>query len=213
MQTPTEIAQEIVEREGGYVHDKDDPGGPTKYGVTLGTMRRLGLDLDGDGDIDIDDVKLLTIPEAVDLFLEHYYRKPKIDRLASKYPVRGLRLRSAVFDMQVNSGINAVKILQRLSVRCGIQVSVDGAIGRNTFNAINQLCDRGVEDVADAYGVARRAWYYRLGDRRVKSRKYCVDYKRGGVKGGWIKRSEEFVRAAEISTLAEHRQRVRAWGL
>lgn len=36
------IAEEIVAREGGYVNDPDDPGGATKYGVTLHTMRRLG---------------------------------------------------------------------------------------------------------------------------------------------------------------------------
>ena len=40
-----QIADEIVAREGGYVNDPDDPGGATKHGVTIHTMRRLGLDL------------------------------------------------------------------------------------------------------------------------------------------------------------------------
>jgi lysozyme family protein len=35
----------------------DDPGGATKHGVTIHTMRRLGLDLDGDGDVDTGDVR------------------------------------------------------------------------------------------------------------------------------------------------------------
>jgi len=52
MQTVRQIAEEIVAREGGYVNDPDDPGGATKYGVTIGTMRRLGLDLTGDGRVD-----------------------------------------------------------------------------------------------------------------------------------------------------------------
>ena len=43
------IADEILAREGGYVNDPDDPGGATNHGVTIHTMRRLGLDLDGDG--------------------------------------------------------------------------------------------------------------------------------------------------------------------
>ena len=43
------IAEEIVAREGGYVNDPDDPGGATNFGVTIGTMKHLGLDLDGDG--------------------------------------------------------------------------------------------------------------------------------------------------------------------
>ena len=53
MKTVQQIAMEIVAREGGYVNDPDDPGGATNFGVTIHTMRRLGLDLDGDGDIDL----------------------------------------------------------------------------------------------------------------------------------------------------------------
>ena len=61
MQTIDEIATEIVRREGGYVNDPDDPGGVTKFGVTIHTMRRLGLDLTGDGKVSAADVKALTI--------------------------------------------------------------------------------------------------------------------------------------------------------
>ena len=43
MQSVQEIAEQIVAREGGFANDPDDPGGATKYGVTLGTLRRLGL--------------------------------------------------------------------------------------------------------------------------------------------------------------------------
>lgn len=35
MKSVSEIAEEIVTREGGFVNDPDDPGGATKYGVTL----------------------------------------------------------------------------------------------------------------------------------------------------------------------------------
>ena len=63
-----QIAKEIVGREGGYVNDPDDPGGATKYGVTIGTMRRLGLDLNGDGQVTTHDVKALTQAQAFDLF-------------------------------------------------------------------------------------------------------------------------------------------------
>ena len=45
MQTVRQLAEAIVAREGGFVNDPDDPGGATQYGVTLQTLRRLGLDL------------------------------------------------------------------------------------------------------------------------------------------------------------------------
>ena len=60
MQSVTEIAKEIVAREGGFVNDPDDPGGATQYGVTIHTMRRLGMDLTGDGRVDVADVRALT---------------------------------------------------------------------------------------------------------------------------------------------------------
>ncbi|MEC8572564.1 MAG: glycosyl hydrolase 108 family protein, partial [Pseudomonadota bacterium] len=56
MQDIKAIAEDIITREGGYVDDPDDPGGATKYGVTLATLRRLGLDLTGDGQVDRRDV-------------------------------------------------------------------------------------------------------------------------------------------------------------
>ena len=60
MQHINDIAQEILKAEGGFVSDPDDPGGPTKFGVTLKTLRRLGHDLNNYGRIDIADLKQLS---------------------------------------------------------------------------------------------------------------------------------------------------------
>ena len=107
MQTISQIAQQIVAREGGFVDDPDDPGGATNFGVTIRTMRALGLDLDGDGEIGVSDVRRMTRAQAADIFIEHYFRRPRIDTLPEV-------LQASVFDMQVNAGANAVRILQRL---------------------------------------------------------------------------------------------------
>ena len=55
MHSVESIAAEIVRREGGYVYDPDDPGGATKHGVTLGTLKGLKADLNRDGRVDLAD--------------------------------------------------------------------------------------------------------------------------------------------------------------
>ena len=81
MKSVRELASEIVAREGGFVEDPDDPGGATKYGVTIHTLRRLGLDVTGDGQVDGADVRRLTQAQAVDLMLNaRGYFDPKLLR-------------------------------------------------------------------------------------------------------------------------------------
>ncbi len=202
MQSVTEIASEIVAREGGYVNDPDDPGGATKHGVTIHTMRRLGFDLDGDGDVDSSDVKLLTKVKAVSIFVEHYFRRPRINQLPEV-------LHSTVFDMYVNAGSNAVKILQRLLGDMRIQVKVDGIIGPLTIAATKKALEAAPKHFVDAYGIARRNYYYDLADRRVNSRKYAR--RRDGGKGGWILRAEEFIDPRYHLTDKQHRERTARW--
>ena len=81
MQSVSQIAAAIIDREGGFVNDPDDPGGATNYGVTIGTMRRLGLDLTGDGQVTVRDVERLSKAQAVQIFLDHYFKAPRLDHL------------------------------------------------------------------------------------------------------------------------------------
>jgi lysozyme family protein len=203
MQTVAQIAQDIVAREGGFVNDPDDPGGATNHGVTIHTMRRLGLDLDRDGDVDAEDVRVLTRAHAGSIFVEHYFRGPRIDRLPAA-------LHATVFDMYVNAGANAVKILQRLLVDMRMDVTVDGVIGPQTINAVQQAIAAAPDHLVDAYGIARRNYYYDLADRRPASRKYAR--RRDGGKGGWIARAEEFIAPRFHLSEAQHRERTAQWG-
>ena len=202
MQTVEQIAHEIVDREGGYVNDPDDPGGATNFGVTIHTMRRLGLDLDRDGIVSDRDVRALSRDQAVAIFVDHYFHRPRIAELP---PV----LQASVFDMYVNAGANAVRILQRLLQDMRITVIVDGVIGPQTVAAAAQGADAAPEHIADAYGIARRNYYYALADARPTSRKYAR--RLDGGKGGWITRAEEFISAKYHLSDAQHRERVARW--
>lgn len=78
------ILDHIIEVEGGYVNDVNDPGGETKYGIT----KRSYPDLD---------IKNLTEQEARSI-----YRR---DFIAPFVSVRDERLRLMVIDAGVNHGV------------------------------------------------------------------------------------------------------------
>ena len=155
MQTVVEIAGDMLGREGGFVDDPDDPGGPTNRGVTLRTLQGLGLDLDGDGQVSVADLKSLSADQAEAIFISEYFEKPRIGELPQA-------LQPSVFDMSVNAGTNAVRLLQELLVDMGMAVVVDGAIGRETIRASRKAAEIASEYLVDAYGIARRNYYYDL---------------------------------------------------
>ena len=190
------ITAEIVRREGGFVNDPDDPGGATKYGVTIHTLRALR------GSATVADVKALTEAEAVAIFKGQYFERPKINQ-------RPIPLQALVYDMQVNAGANAIKILQRLTAEFGVKLSVDGVLGPNSIGAIDRIHRKAGAQFVDAYGIARRNYYFRIGDRRPASRKYCVTRK--GGKGGWITRAEEFIRARYHLNQEDFEKRIATW--
>lgn len=202
MQDIRAIAKQIIAREGGFVDDPDDPGGATKHGVTLHTLRRLGLDLDGDADVDRSDVERVSVALAEEIFIRDYFERPRISELPSV-------LHATVFDMQVNAGASAIRLLQKLVSLMGHPCSVDGVIGPKTLGAVQAAHGVAPDHLADAYGIERRNYYFALADRRPSARKYVVT--RVGGKGGWITRVEEFISPKFHLSRADFRRRIANW--
>ncbi len=203
MKSIYDIAMEIVAREGGYVNDPDDRGGATNYGVTLATMQRLGIDLTQDGRVTEADLRKLTRARAAEIFVQHYFKETRLDQLPEA-------LQASVFDMYVNAGSNAVRVLQRMLAQMGFDLEADGALGALTIKAAHEAARAAPEHIADSYAIARRNYYYSLGDARPASRKFARA--RSGGKGGWILRAEAFMSPKYHLTEAAHRARVAAWG-
>jgi len=201
MQQIAEMARQIIAREGGFVDDPDDPGGATKYGITLATWRRFGQDLTGDGQITRADIAALSADAAQAVLVAQYFHAPNIGLLPPG-------LQPPVFDMYVNAGANAVRILQRLLVDMGQGLQVDGVIGPKTASAAVAMAQH-CALLADAYGAARRNYYFRLADLRPASRKF-VRNKQGG-KVGWIHRAEAFMQPRFHLSQAQFNARVAAW--
>ena len=126
----------VLRHEGGFVEHPRDPGGATKYGITLRTLRGWR----GDDTLTTDDVRALTEQEAREIYLARYWNPIRGDELPP-----GVDL--AVFDYAVNSGVRrAARELQAV-----VGVPQDGAIGRVTLAAVREhdpsmvisnLCER-----------------------------------------------------------------------
>ncbi len=111
--------------------------------------------------------------------------------------------------MQVNAGGTAIKLLQKLLNAFGEDIVVDGALGPQSITAVERVWAVAPDHLVDAYGIERRNYYYRLADRRPKSRKYAR--KRNGGKGGWIVRAEEFIAERFHLTEKQHLERTGRW--
>lgn len=118
-----DIIKRVLESEGGYVNDPDDPGGETKYGISKRSHPEV-------------DIKNLTIDGALDIYRRLYWVPSKAEKLIPE-------LRHQYFDMVVNAGQgNAVKILQKAcngKAKKGEKIAVDGRIGNITIGASEKL--------------------------------------------------------------------------
>lgn len=203
MKSAYKYAYDILRFEGGYVDDPDDPGGATNFGVTLRTLRSLGLDIDGSGRIDKADVRSLSKEHAIKIFVDEYFLRPKINMLPEV-------IQHCVFDMMVNSGNRAIKILQQVCTLFDEPLNADGVIGPNTIQASHRVEEKAGGLILDAYAIERRNFYFDLADRRPVLRKFAKT--RAGGKGGWIVRSEAFMSSKFHMTASEFQERTRTWG-
>lgn len=165
----------LLKREGGYVNHPADRGGPTKYGITIGTLTKWR----GVSSITIADFKDLTKAEAVKIYAKRYYDVPDIDLLPEA-------MREHAFDMAVNHGPDrAVQIIQSvLTNTCAGPIEVDGIIGPLTIraaeHALEQLGDALLNDIVD-----KRIGFYHYIVRKRPSQAVFLK--------GWLKRAEEFL--------------------
>jgi len=116
-----EIIEKVLEHEGGYVNDKDDLGGETKYGITKRFYPHLNI-------------KKLTREQAKEIYYKDYWIPSKAHKLPE-------HLRYPYFDCVVNTGQRrAVKILQQAcNNKNTFEIKEDGLIGAATISACKKL--------------------------------------------------------------------------
>lgn len=105
----------LIGHEGGYVDDKRDPGGETKFGISRRSYP--GEDIAG-----------MTLERAKAIYLRDYWGPAGCDAVPD-----GIKF--DLFDMAVNSGrVAAIRCLQR---SCGEYE--DGILGPRTLQAVQSM--------------------------------------------------------------------------
>lgn len=125
----------VLSHEGGYVFDKRDPGGETKWGISKRSYPALNI-------------KALTRDQAVAIYRRDFWDAHQCDKLPPAIAFQ-------VFDAAVNhGGGNAVRWLQ---VAAG--VAADGALGPVTLAAVRRADQN---DLLYRFNAARLEFYASL---------------------------------------------------
>lgn len=127
-----------LEHEGfdAYTDDPVDPGGATKWGLSLRFLRAdyPDLDLDDDGDLDADDVRLIDQATAWRIYRRSFWDRYLLDWIDSQV------IANKLFDTTVNTGPRQTGfIVQRALQACQRPVAIDGILGPQTRSAINRI--------------------------------------------------------------------------
>ena len=165
----------LLQWEGGFVDNPNDPGGATNRGITLDTFTLYASSILGEAPT-LDNLKNLSTAQAGQIYKPHYWDKVLGDQINDQ------GLANVICDFAVNAGIyHAVTTVQTLLISMGFsQVSADGAIGPITLGAINSADPNSLRN---SYKQARIAYYNQLVVHNPKLQ---------GFLRGWINRVNSY---------------------
>lgn len=174
--TKDQIIEEIVGREGGYVNNPNDKGGPTKWGITERVARANGY---------TGDMKDLPRQTAKQIYEQDYWFSPRFDLIATVSE----SIANELCDTGVNMGpIVQVKFLQRwLSALNDNQklypdLLPDGVIGNRTVVALRAFLQvrgkEGEQVLLRALNCSQGQKYLELTEARKENETFVY---------GWIK--------------------------
>lgn len=164
-------AQAIISRtftkEGDYVNNPKDSGGPTRWGVTEVKARQYGYEGD-----------MREFPQAFaqDIAAHEFWFNNKLDKVAAI----SWKIAEEIFDTSYNAGpAGAWKIVQRalnLMNREGkdwSDITADGKVGPKTLDALAAAVKRrGERHVFKCLNVVQGAFYVELTERRQKDEEF-----------------------------------------
>jgi len=197
----------LIDREGRYVNNPADKGGPTCFGITQAVARANGY---------AGPMQQLPREEAAAIYRRLYWLRPRLDEVAK----RSARIAAELFDTGVNMGpAVAVTFMQRALTalnRNGTDypdLTPDGRVGPATLAALDAFlklrgANGGETVLLRALEALQGERYLRLAERRPAKEAFFT----GGwrtVLVCWAKVAKNGARSGDISDLKEGRLTVK----
>ena len=161
----SELIDELIEREGGYVNHPADKGGPTRYGITEAVARAHGYG---------GSIAELPREEAEAIYRRLYWLRPRFDEVSVRAPTVAAEL----FDTGANMGpAVAATFLQRALTALNrngkdyADLVPDGRVGPATLSALDAFLkvrgrERGETVLLRALEALQGERYLRLAEQR-----------------------------------------------
>lgn len=179
MATADQIIEGVLGKEGGYVNNRADKGGPTRWGITQNTARAYGYK---------GDMKDLPRETAKEIYMKQYWLEPKFDKIAELSP----SIAEELCDTGVNMGPRvASTFLQRwltaLNQRGKLypDLKPDGVIGNITIAALRSFLavrgSSGVTVMLKGLNCSQGARYLELAEAREANEEFLFGWVQGRV--------------------------------
>jgi lysozyme family protein len=175
-----DIIEDVISAEGGYTNNPDDPGGETKYGITIAVARANGYN---------GLMQHMPVQTAREIYYREYVIKPGFDRVLGLSPA----IAAELVDTGVNCGTStAGKILQRCLNSMNQKGTIwpdlteDGSIGEKTINALaaylkHRQADQGEKTLMVALNCLQGARYIEIARENPKLESFVFGWMRNRV--------------------------------
>ncbi len=168
-----QIINNIISIEGGYVDDKHDSGGKTKFGITAAVAAKHG----------IGDVKTLSRDQAYAIYRSDYWDQVGGDEILRYSEDVAAKL----FDIAVSMGVGRASEFLQVSLnglnqqqRLYPDLKVDRDIGKKTLAALRAYFayrkEPGVSVLLKALLSQQGAFYMDLAQRRPKDQRFLYGW-------------------------------------
>lgn len=167
----------LMQDEGGFVNDKDDSGGPTKFGITQETYESyVGRK------VSISEIENMTIDMAKKIYLVKYWMPLGCEKIMN------LGVCTVLFNSGTLYGVfKATIFAQNALNKFGMKLKVDGVFGDKTIDALNSIDPT---DFIDEYHMQIMARIDEVCEKNPKNEKY---------RKGWTKRADRLLALANAS--------------